>query len=70
MTRLLWPHLQRTRHQPGVAEAQWLYEMCVQGTAVWARNHVAVVAEEIQPLCWMQNRFIASVALKTKDYNY
>lgn len=40
--------------------------MRVQRAAVWTGHHVAVVAEEVQPLDRQQDRLEASVALKER----
>lgn len=65
---MLRPHLQRSRELTGVAEGQRLDEVRVQRATVRARHHVAVVAEEVQSLRWMQHRLVTGVTLKQRKH--
>lgn len=48
--RGLWPHLQGSRRLAHVAVGQGLHKVGIQRATMRARHHVAVVAEEVQPL--------------------
>lgn len=63
--RGLWPHLEAPRRRLAtVAVGEGLHEVGVQRAAVRARHHVAVVAEEVQPLGRVQHRLEACVTLE------
>lgn len=61
-----WPLLELLQRFVGVAVVQRLDEVRVLRLTVWACHGVAIVAEEVQPLVWVQEQLEAVVTLERK----
>lgn len=63
---MLWPVLEQLHRLLGITVRQRLHEVRILGTAVRARNAVAVITVKVQPLMRMQQKLETIVALLKK----